>query len=396
MATNLVSLVMQFLTPDVIAKIASALGLDRDVAQKTIGGAVPAILASLASVASSPAGTRQLSNALAQHQPGTLDGLKKLIGDAGPQSLAGTGSNMLSGLLGGSTLDALTQSVAKFGGVGESTSKSLLGMLGPVVLGALGQQQRNAGLDASGLASLLSSQKDQLAAAVPSGLADRLSAAGLLDTIAGGARSSAAAASGAATRIGSAAERAAAGAQQAAYATQSTAAHAARTAASSQWPYWAIALVVLGGLAWYFLAGTGGDKVAELPQPPTAAPTARQVIDTTGLATPNLTVSGVDLAAQVNSSVGSLRTVLTGITDAASAQAAIPKIRDATAQLDEIATLSTKLPPEGKSALAKLIAAAMPTINQLCDKVLATPGVGGAAKPVIDELRGKLDTMARA
>ena len=37
MATNLVSVVMQFLTPDMIAKIASALGLDRSLAQKAIG-----------------------------------------------------------------------------------------------------------------------------------------------------------------------------------------------------------------------------------------------------------------------------------------------------------------------------------------------------------------------
>ncbi len=395
MATNLVSVVMQFLTPDVIAKIASALGLDRDVAQKMVGGAIPAILASMAGVAASPGGARQLATAVAQQQPGTLDNLKSLIGQAGQQSFASAGSSALSGLLGGGALDALTQSVAKFGGVGESTGKSLLGILGPVVVGALGQQQRSAGLDANGLASLLTSQKDQFAAAIPSGLADRLGATGLLDTIAGGMRGSAEAASAAVTRIGSTAERAAAGAHQAAYATQNTAAHAVRTAGSSQWPYWAIALVALGGLAWYFFAGTDAHKVAELRPPPAAQPT-RQVIDTTGLATPNLTVSGVDLVAQINSSIGGLRTVLTGITDTASAQAAIPKIRDATAQLDEIATLSAKLAPEGKSALAKLIAAAMPTINQLCDKVLATPGVEGVAKPAIDALRGKLDTLARA
>ena len=54
MAANLVSVVMQFLTPDMIAKIASALGLDRSVAQKAIGGAVPALLASLADVAVTP------------------------------------------------------------------------------------------------------------------------------------------------------------------------------------------------------------------------------------------------------------------------------------------------------------------------------------------------------
>jgi hypothetical protein len=42
-----------------------------------------------------------------------------------------------------------------------------------------------------------------------------------------------------------------------------------------------------------------------------------------------------------------------------------------------------------------LIAATTPTINQLCDKVLATPGVSAIAKASIDELRGSLDTLSR-
>ncbi|HEY9451862.1 MAG TPA: DUF937 domain-containing protein, partial [Bradyrhizobium sp.] len=200
MATNLVSVVMQFLTPDVIAKIASALGLDRNVAQKTIAGAIPALLASLADVASTPNGARQLNNTLTQ-QSDSLESLRNLVGGAGQNLVADTGSNMLSGLFGGGTLDTMAQMIGKFAGIGEGTSKSLLGMLGPVVLGALGQQQRGMGLDASGLASLLTSQKDQIAAAIPSGLADQLSAAGLIDGATGSLRSGAAAASAAGARF---------------------------------------------------------------------------------------------------------------------------------------------------------------------------------------------------
>ena len=150
---------------------------------------------------------------------------------------------MLSGLFGGGALDTMAQSIGKFAGLDAATSKSLLGMLGPVVLGTLGQQQRSAGLDASGLASLLGSQKDQIAAAIPSGLADQLSAAGLIDKAAGTLRSGTAAASAAGSRIAGASERTVAGA--------SRAAHAATSAASSQWPYWLAALAILGGLAWY-------------------------------------------------------------------------------------------------------------------------------------------------
>jgi hypothetical protein len=411
MATNLVSLVMQFLTPDMIAKIASALGLDRIMAQKAIGGAIPAILAGLANVASAPGGARQLSNAVAQQEPGMLDSLKSLIGGSGQKAFTDTGSSMLSGLLGGGTMDALTQSLGNFAGIGEGASKSLLGMLGPVVLGTLGQQQRSAGLDASGLASLLTAQKDQFASAIPSGLVDQLSAAGMMDRLKGGLHSSTAAASAAASRFGGAAERTVAGASQAAYATGNTAAYAARRSASSQWALWAIGLIALAALAWYLLASMGGDdKVAEAPRPaatetttpraavtPPAATQADRAMETANVAlTTPLTVGGVNLTNRVNASVDGLKTTLAGIKDTVSAEAALPKIRDAITQLDEVRELSTKLPPEGKSALAKMIAAAMPTVNQLCDKVLATPGVGGVAKPAIDELRGKLDMLARA
>jgi hypothetical protein len=103
-----------------------------------------------------------------------------------------------------------------------------------------------------------------------------------------------------------------------------------------------------------------------------------------------------DRSARYVCSAGTLRSVLPTITDAASAPAAIPKLREATTQLNEVSDLAAKLSPEGKSALAKLIAAARPTINQMCDNVLATPGVGDVAKPTIDELRRKIETLSRS
>jgi Bacterial protein of unknown function (DUF937) len=385
MATNLVSVVMQFLTPDMIAKIASALGLDRSVAQKAIGGAVPAILSGLADVASTPNGARQLTNMVTQQPPGSLESFKSLLGGSGQSTLAETGSSMLSGLFGGGATDTMAQTIEKFAGVGEGTGKSLLGMLAPVVLGALGQQQRSAGLDASGLASLLVSQKDQIAAAIPSGLADQLSAAGLIDKATGSLRSGAATASVAGSRIASTSDRTIAGASQAA--------SAATRAASTQWPIWLAALAILGGLAWFALGRQGNEKVAEAPRPAAMQPATT---GTVGIAPADLTIGGVNLANQVNSSVGTLRSVLPTINDAASAQAALPKLREATAQLNEVSNLAAKLSPEGKIALAKLIAAAMPAINQMCDKVLATPAVGDIAKPTIDALRGRLDALSRA
>jgi hypothetical protein len=387
MATNLIALITQFLTPDMIARIASGLGLDRSLAQKGIGAAIPALLAGLAGAASRPDGARQLSNVLAQQAPGALDNLRNAIGGSAQSGLVDSGWNLWSTLLGGGTMNALAAAVGKFAGIGDGASKSLLGVLGPAVMGVLGQEQRIAGLDASGLAALLASQKGQIAAAIPSGLANQLSGVGLLDAVNEGARSSAAAASAAVNRIGSASDRTVARASQAAA--------AARGNTIPQWPFWLVALAVLAGLAWYFLRSHGGDEVAEQTRA-TATRLAEQSRATTGLATPNLTVGGVDLAKQVNESVGTLSAALTGITDVASARAALPKIQEATAEFDKVNALAAQLPPDGRKTLAGLIAAATPTIYQLCDKVVAMPGVGGIAKPAIDDLRTRLDTLTRA
>jgi hypothetical protein len=61
MATNLVSLVMQFLTPDMVGRIAAALGFDRNKILSAISGAVPALLAAYNDVATQPGGAQKLA-----------------------------------------------------------------------------------------------------------------------------------------------------------------------------------------------------------------------------------------------------------------------------------------------------------------------------------------------
>jgi hypothetical protein len=368
MAANLTSVVMQFLTPEVIEKIASFLGIDRAATQKATGGAVPALLAGLSDLVGTPNGTSQLSRLLSQQTGGSPTDLLR-----SPQGLADTGANMLSGLFGGRTVDTLAQTVGKFAGIGDSGGKSLLSILGPMVLGALGQQQRSTGLDADGLASLLRSQKDQITAAIPSGLADQLGAAGLIDRAGAGLRSGAAAASAGASRV--------------AGASQQAGTWAGRTI---QWPYGLAALLILAGIAWYAIQRGSQETVAEQP-----AATTRTTTGTVGMAPAALTVDGVNLANQLNSSIDSLKSALPSMTDAAAAQAALPKISEATAQLNDLSARVQRLSPDGKSAFVKMIVLATPSINQMCDKVLATPGVGPVAKPAIDDLRAKLDSLTK-
>src|SRR5262249_56757272 len=89
----------------------------------------------------------------------------------------GSGLGSLRSLLGGSSLSALSGALGKFAGLNPSSSSSLLGMVAPMLMAILGKQSAEQGLNASGLANLLSEQKDHISAAMPSGFKDALRAA---------------------------------------------------------------------------------------------------------------------------------------------------------------------------------------------------------------------------
>lgn len=63
MAISLISLVTEFLTPTMIGRIASALGVDRNKLQTAVNAAVPGLLAGLTGVAAEPGGAQKLVDA---------------------------------------------------------------------------------------------------------------------------------------------------------------------------------------------------------------------------------------------------------------------------------------------------------------------------------------------
>ena len=86
---------------------------------------------------------------------------------------------------------------------------------------------------------------------------------------------------------------------------------------------------------------------------------------------------------------------MAGITDAASASAALPKLQEATAQIDKVAGMVRQLPADQRQVADGLVASSMATINQLFDKVLAIPGVAEVVRPTIDSLKTKLADLSK-
>ncbi len=185
MPANLVSSATKFLTPELVRRIASGLGLDKAVVEKAVTAGIPGLLAALASLVAKPGGAQKLSDAVAQEQPGILTSIANVLGGSGQGELIDNGVNTLSSLLGGGTLSELTGAVGRFANVDKSESKDVMGILGPLLMGVLGQQKRASGLNASGLAQLINSQKDNIARALPAGFASYLSGTGILDAVTG-------------------------------------------------------------------------------------------------------------------------------------------------------------------------------------------------------------------
>jgi hypothetical protein len=351
MAANLVTQIMQTITPEIAARIATALGIPADMVKRALEGGVPAILAALAGAAATPDGTRRIVDAisgLANAAPISA------LGSANAESAADRGISGLSSLLGGSATSSLADAIGKFSGAGHSTASTLIGLITPLIMNGLRNQA--GGLDAGRITNLLLSQKDNIAAALPAGVANALGGSGILSGI-----------------------RAA----TATTATQTTRTAVTQLRSQTNWLPWAIAALVLLAAIWWYFASRPSQRAA---QPPTT---------TSETAKPALTVDGVDVGAQVTSAMDNLKTSLQGVTDSASAQTALPKLQEADAQLTKVNDLIAKLSPEQKKALASLVAAALPTLNQLFDKVLALPGVGDIAKPVIDGVKAKLEAMSR-
>ena len=237
MSTNLVSTITQVLSSNFVSRVSSSLGLDGAQVEKALQAGGPALLAALTSLVSKPGGAAKLADTVAQQQPGVLTSLANMIGGSGQKALIDTGVSTLTSLLGGSTTSALTNAVGQYAGIGEGGSKSLMGMLGPVVMGVLGQQQRASGLDATGLANLLASQKDNIARALPAGFASYLSGTGILDRITGPT-------------------------------ARPEPAYARSPSTSTTTPSWllpALGILAIGALAWYLFSGPAKQTVATLP-----------------------------------------------------------------------------------------------------------------------------------
>ena len=356
---NVISAVSQFLTPDIIDKMALASGIpDATLAREAVGAAAPAILSGLANLASSPQGARRLADAIAKQSPNVLAASASMIGGAGRLAV---GQSLLASLLGSASFDSLASAIGKFVGVGGGPVRSLLGMLTPIILGVLG---REAGAGAGELRQLLASQKEQFSAVMPPGLSDRLTPGGPPRGHLGTVIGTSAPVRGRASAYGSGTDGVDTGVQ------------AMSRPAPRSWnrAYLVLPLLLLAGLAWLAFGPERSKTVAVMPP---AAPTT-SVPD--------------DLGRQITSAIDALNSLLQIVQDSASTADALPKLRQAASEFDRLRGLANRLPIEARDRLAEAVKAPTASLQATLDVVNSSPRTPADVKSEIAALRTKLDS----
>jgi hypothetical protein len=248
MTDNIVATISEYLTPDIIGKLATASGLDRSMAGEAVSAAVPTILNSLAELVTQPGGARRLMSVISE-QAGDLQSFASSL--IAPSQSAATGNSILSSLLGGSTPSTIASGIANFLGLSTNAVQTILGLVTPLVLGGLKRAQNARGLDADGLARMLGEQKENITDAIPAGLVGFLRKSGLVD--------------GAAIRPSTRTDLPRVASSATARTRQEPAAEK-----GVAWPYWALTVAVLGGLLWALLPrdDDGVSQTASITGPP--------------------------------------------------------------------------------------------------------------------------------
>jgi outer membrane protein OmpA-like peptidoglycan-associated protein len=164
------------LTPDVLKSASSLVGESESSTRQALNGAVPSVMTGLTNLASSRDGANNLAGLIRDGGYGAVvDNVRSLFsGGSATTNMLSAAPQLLGTIFGGRSA-AVADLIGKSSGVSSGSATKLLSLAAPLVLGVLGKRASAQGLNSSGLANALLSEKSDIAAAAPAGLSQLLS-----------------------------------------------------------------------------------------------------------------------------------------------------------------------------------------------------------------------------
>jgi hypothetical protein len=146
---------MQQLAGEGLSQIGRKVGVNQQQAGSALSAAIPLLVSALANNASQSDGSQALHQALTQdHDGSVLDDMPAYLSN--PE--AANGAGILKHVL-GSQQPVVAQGLARGTGLDSNQVVQLLQIAAPLVMGMLGRQQQQQGLDPDNLSSFLGSQQ---------------------------------------------------------------------------------------------------------------------------------------------------------------------------------------------------------------------------------------------
>ncbi|NVJ22746.1 OmpA family protein [Myxococcus sp. AM011] len=175
MAFNLIDMVRERFTGNVMQQMGSAMGEDPSTLGKALPGVIATVGGSVAERGSTEAGAQRLMSQLNEGgYTGPNAGNEEILSADTEER----GQGMLNGLF-GDKLGSITSALGRAGGFSNSKSAGgMMALVAPMIMGVIGKHVRDNRMGAAGLGQLLGGQKSLLSAALPAGLGSILGMGG--------------------------------------------------------------------------------------------------------------------------------------------------------------------------------------------------------------------------
>jgi hypothetical protein len=137
----------------VIQQISQQIGANEGTTQSAVSMALPMLLSAFGNHAGTSDGASAIHQATQEHDGSILDNVMGFVGNAGAASM---GTALLGQVLSGGTHNAMADAISQNTGMETGSANQLIGMLAPLVMGAVGKSsQEQGGLDVNGIAQML-------------------------------------------------------------------------------------------------------------------------------------------------------------------------------------------------------------------------------------------------
>lgn len=191
MSIDLMGMLKEALSKQVMNKIGGMIGLDEPTTNKAFDGAAGAILGGMMKKTKTQQGIDQIFGVAKENDGSIFDNIGDLLGNSDAVvDLEKQGGGVLDLVFGDQRAKA-ESGVASSLGLSSGIVGKLMSLAGPMVMGMIGRYIKNKALNAVGLGSLLADQKSHLGNYVPSGLADNLGFSGFIDNAGAAAKATA-------------------------------------------------------------------------------------------------------------------------------------------------------------------------------------------------------------